>query len=87
MKNKKIQYEKHLAKWNKSRKLLSSYNSRLIRQWESIPWYRFWEIPSFEKRRQIILDNWAEFNKLPTPKLADYFPLSFNSSNIEDKEE
>ncbi len=70
-------YEKHLAEWNRSRKLVREYNEKLISEWWSIPWWKFWVYkPSFEEQRQIVIDNWTKFNCLPKPRLADYFPIN-----------
>ena len=32
-------------------------NEELIAYWKSIPWWKFWERPSFEEQRKIIMDN------------------------------
>jgi len=70
-------YEQHLKKWNKAKELVSKHNETLIKEWRSIPWWKFWAKPTFEEQRQIILDNWSKFNRLPKPRLMDYFPMKF----------
>lgn len=70
-------YEEHYQKWQHARELVRKHNEKLIEEWNSIPWWKFWEKPSFEEKRQIILDNWREFNRLPKPRLMDYYPLKF----------
>ena len=71
-------YEEHYEKWEKARKLVSLHNKKLIKKWESIPWWKFWDKPSFEEQRQIILDNWHRFEMLPKPRLMDYYPISYS---------
>lgn len=72
---KKMTYKEHLNKWNKARELVKNHNETLIQKWKSIPWYRFWERPSFEEQRRIIMNNWSEFDKLPIPHMMDYFQI------------
>lgn len=75
MDNRKL-YEVHLRRWNRAREQVLSYNRELVAYWHSIPWWKFWiKKPYFEEQRMIILDNWSQFNRLPVPKLAHYFPL------------
>jgi 16S rRNA G527 N7-methylase RsmG len=67
-------YEEHLKKWNHARELVKKHNDKLIWEWDSIPWWKFWiKKLSFEEKREIILDNWSRFNRLPIPHLMDYF--------------
>lgn len=69
-------YEEHYKKWTEASDLVKEYNSQLIREWDSIPWWKFWvKKPSFEEKRQIILDNWSKFGSLSKPRISDYFPL------------
>lgn len=68
-------YKEHYKKWRQAQELVFKHNEELIREWRSIPWYKFWQRPSFEEQRRIILENWAEFDKLPQPRLSDYFTL------------
>lgn len=56
-------YKEYLArrkKQDKQRKAIKKKNDDLIAHWKSIPWYRFWERPSFEEQRRIIMDNWSK---------------------------
>lgn len=46
------------AKW---RDATFKRNEALIKKWSSIPWWKFWEKPSFETQRDIIRSNWREF--------------------------
>lgn len=71
-------YEEHNKKWNSASELISSHNRELIKHWDSIPWWKFWvEKPSFEERREIIINNWRRFERLPIPRLMDYFKTQF----------
>jgi len=75
--NPKQAYKIHLEKWEHARELVAKHNQDLIREWDSIPWYKFWvKKPSLEEKRQIIMDNWNRFNRLPKPILMDYFPIN-----------
>jgi hypothetical protein len=69
-------YEEHLAKWNHAKELVKKHNEQLIAQWRSIPWWKFWEKPSFEEQRDIILENWRKFERLPRPRIMDYYPIN-----------
>lgn len=67
-------YQEHLDKWNRSRKAVSDYNAYLIRKWNSVPWWKFWvKVPSFDEQRSIVISNWDKFERLPIPKIGDYY--------------
>jgi len=68
-------YEEHLKKWNRARNLVKKHNDKLISKWRSTPWWKFWDRPSFEEQKLIIISNWKEFERLPVPRLSDYFPM------------
>ena len=72
-------YKEHNEKWNRARQLVHDHNEKLIKEWRAMekPWWDFWSPrpPSFEKQRSIILENWNRFRRLPTPRLADYYPI------------
>jgi predicted dithiol-disulfide oxidoreductase (DUF899 family) len=48
---------------DKKRDEIKKKNDELIAKWRSIPWYRFWEKPSFEEQRRIIMENWHSIDK------------------------
>jgi hypothetical protein len=48
--------------FNKKREAIRKLNESLIKKWDSIPWWKFWEMPSFEERRDIIISNWDRLN-------------------------
>ncbi len=50
---------KRHRRWAKKHQEIKELNDSLIAKWRSIPWWKFWEKPSFEKQRQIIIDNWS----------------------------
>lgn len=68
----KNKYWEHDRKWERARKLVKKYNEELIKEWNSIPWWKFWiKKPSHDERVSIILDNWSKFNCLPRPRLYE----------------
>ncbi len=44
--------------FDKKRKAVFLKNEKLIKYWNSIPWWQFWKKPNFEKQRAIIINNW-----------------------------
>src|SRR3990167_3990821 len=58
-------YEEHLKKWNRARNLVKKHNDKLISKWRSTPWWKFWDRPSFEEQKLIIISNWKDFEILP----------------------
>lgn len=51
--------------FNKRRSAVYKKNQRLIKQWQSIPWWKFWQRPSFEEQQYIIIRNWQSFKIYP----------------------
>ena len=45
-------------KFNKERASIRKSNQALIAYWRSIPWWKFWERPSFKEQKEIIIDSW-----------------------------
>lgn len=43
-------------------KNIEDINAKLIKEWNSIPWWKFWAKPSFEKKRNTIISNWENAN-------------------------
>ncbi len=72
-------YEEHNRKWMRAKDLVSKHNEKLIKEWRAMerPFWKFWlpKPPSFEEQREIILQNWRDFEKLPMPNLMDYYPI------------
>lgn len=53
--------EEH-KRFNMQREMTFKKNQLLIKQWRSVPWWKFWQKPpSFEEQRAIILSNWGMF--------------------------
>ena len=44
--------------FNEERKAIYDGNKALIKEWDSIPWWKFWEKVSFEKRTKYIADSY-----------------------------
>ena len=44
--------------WDKRHEAVNKKNEKLIKQWRSIPWWKFWEHKPFEEKREIIMSNW-----------------------------
>lgn len=62
-------YPKENKAWHKFRDSIRAENERLIKEWDTIPWWQFWKRPSFEEQRQIIIDNWHKVERYPIPRL------------------
>lgn len=60
MKNEFDQWLEDRKNWERKRDSIKKKNDKLINYWRSIPWWRFWEKPSFEEQRSIILSNWGQ---------------------------
>lgn len=60
MKNDFDQWLEDRKNWERRRDSIKKNNEKLISYWRSIPWWRFWEKPSFETQRSIILSNWGQ---------------------------
>jgi len=73
---KKMTYNEHLRKWKRSMQLVRKHNERLIEEWQSIPWWKFWvQRPSIDEQLRIVRENWSRFEQLPIPRMSDYFPF------------
>ena len=76
-------YKKVVKDWENQRKAIREKNEQLIKEWRSIPWWKFWEQVPFEEQRAIILRNWdsmplpPEFPPLPYP----YTDISIKTKN------
>lgn len=70
----KKRYDQAIMEWEKQREQVRKENKRLIKEWESIPWYRFWERPSFEEQKSVIVNNWES---IKAPKMSDYFNFPY----------
>lgn len=55
-------YGKELKAFNRKLANLENKNDALIKHWKSIPWWRFWEKPSFEGQRSILIKNWESID-------------------------
>lgn len=69
-------YALAVQKWEREREDVKKENERLIKYWNSIPWYRFWERPSFEEKRSIIVGNWQVIH---APRMEQYFNFPYLS--------
>lgn len=45
--------------YKRERDTIFKKNEALIKKWRSIPWWKFWERPSFEEQKAIILSDWG----------------------------
>jgi len=60
--------EEH-EEFNRKRERIRKLNDALIEKWNSIPWWNFWDRPSYEYQRDTIIRNWRS---------VDFKPVDFD---------
>jgi len=71
-----ISYAEHMKKWLHAQEVIKNHNDDLIKEWQSIPWWKFWvKKPSFEEQRSIIMENWGRFGCLQRPHIMEYMDI------------
>ena len=53
------QYIKEHKEFMERKEKIYNKNEAIIKEWRSIPWYKFWKKTSFETQRDIIIRNWG----------------------------